>query len=54
MLHEDDTLDMALERFNGVEAQGLPVVDRRTRRVLGMVSRRRLMQRYTAELERSQ
>ncbi|MFM7799823.1 MAG: chloride channel protein, partial [Planctomycetota bacterium] len=48
----DDTLDVALDRFSRHDVESLPVVDSHaSRRVLGLVSRRTLLQRYQRELE---
>ena len=48
----EDTLDVALDRFSRHDVESLPVVESHaSRRVVGLVSRRTLLQRYQRELE---
>ncbi|MGA1018480.1 MAG: CBS domain-containing protein, partial [Phycisphaerales bacterium] len=46
----EDTLDRAVERFGSADVESLPVLDDQ-RRVLGMVTRTRLLRHYNRELE---
>ena len=49
-LRVEDTLDRAVERFGIADVESLPVLDDQ-RRVLGMVTRTRLLRHYNRELE---
>jgi CIC family chloride channel protein len=44
--HESDTLDTALEKLSVREVDAIPVVDPGTRRLLGVLTRERMMQAY--------
>ena len=53
IVRPDDTFDMALDRFSRHDVESLPVMEAGgDRRVLGLVSRQSLLQRYQQELER--
>ena len=53
VVRADDTLDTALDRFSRHDVESLPVMrSLGDRRVLGLVSRQALLQRYQQELER--
>ena len=49
---EDETLDVAFHKLSARSADAIAVVQPRTRRLLGILTRERLMQAYGAELDR--
>lgn len=50
-LRNDDTLDMAFDAFARTDAQSLPIVDRRSNRPTGMLSRQQVMRAYQQALK---
>jgi CBS domain-containing protein len=49
---EDETLDVAFHKLSTRRADAIAVVQPRSRRLLGILTRERLMQAYGAELDR--
>jgi CIC family chloride channel protein len=50
--HEDESMEMAFQKLSAKDVDSIPVVDPRTRRLLGVLTRERLMQAYSDELSR--
>ena len=54
MVFENETLDVALDRFSRHDVERLTVLSRdKPERILGLLSRAALMNRYQRELETS-
>jgi CIC family chloride channel protein len=50
--HEDESMEIAFQKLSAKDVDSIPVVDPRTRRLLGVLTRERLMQAYADELSR--
>ena len=48
--HEDESMEIAFQKLSAKDVESIPVVDPRTRRLLGVLTRERLMQAYADEL----
>jgi CBS domain-containing protein len=50
--HEDESMELAFQKLAAKDVDSIPVVEVRTRRFLGVLTRERLMQAYADELAR--
>jgi CBS domain-containing protein len=50
--HEDESMEVAFQKLAAKDVDSIPVVEPRTRRLLGVLTRERLMQAYADELAR--
>jgi CBS domain-containing protein len=50
--HEDESMEVAFQKLTAKDVDAIPVVERGTRRLLGVLTRERLMQAYSDEMAR--